>query len=84
VDKFIKWIEAKPTASITAAKVMEFIREIKYRFGVPNNTITDNKTQFTVMEFKDFCTDIGIKINYASVLHSQSSDQAERSNDMIL
>jgi hypothetical protein len=25
VDKFTKWIEAKPTASITAAKAVEFI-----------------------------------------------------------
>jgi hypothetical protein len=32
VDKFIKWIEVKPTGSITTAKVVEFIREIIYRF----------------------------------------------------
>jgi hypothetical protein len=35
VDKFTKWIEGKPVASITAAKVVEFIKEIMYRFGVP-------------------------------------------------
>jgi hypothetical protein len=28
VDKFIKWIEVKPAASIIAAKVVEFIKEI--------------------------------------------------------
>jgi hypothetical protein len=44
VDKFTKWIEAKPAASITAAKAVEFIREIMYWFGVPNNIITDNGT----------------------------------------
>jgi hypothetical protein len=44
VDKYTKWIEVKPDASITAAKVVEFIKEIMYRFGVPNNFITDNKT----------------------------------------
>jgi hypothetical protein len=44
VDKFIKWIEVKPTASITAAKVVEFIKEIMYRFGIPNNIITNNGT----------------------------------------
>jgi transposase InsO family protein len=67
VDKFTKWIEVKPVASITMAKVVEFIKEIMYRFGIPNNIITDNWTQFTAREFKDFCTDSGIKINYASV-----------------
>jgi hypothetical protein len=32
VDKFTKWIEVKPAASITVAKVVEFIKEIMYRF----------------------------------------------------
>jgi IS30 family transposase len=84
VDKFTKWIEVKPMACITAAKAVEFIREIMHRFGVPNNIITDNGTQFTVRELKDFCVDLVIKINYASVSHPQSNDQAERSNGMIL
>jgi hypothetical protein len=73
VDKFVKWIEVKPAASITMTKVVEFIKEIMYRFGVPNNIITDNGTQFTMREFKDFCADSGIKINYASVSHPQSN-----------
>jgi hypothetical protein len=44
VHKFTKWVEVKPAASITAAKVIEFLREIMYRFGIPNNIITDNGT----------------------------------------
>jgi transposase InsO family protein len=75
VDKFIKWIKVRHAASITATKVVEFIREIMYRFGVPNNIITDNGTQFTTREFKDFCVDSGIQINYASVSHPYSNDQ---------
>jgi hypothetical protein len=51
VDKFTKWIKAKSAASITDAKVVEFISEIMYRFSVPNNIITDNGTQFTAREF---------------------------------
>jgi hypothetical protein len=69
VFKFTKWIEVKPAASITVAKAMEFIKEIMYRFGGPNNIITDSRTQFTVREFKDFYADLGIKIKYASVEH---------------
>jgi putative transposase len=84
VDKFIKWIELKLVGLITAAKVVEFIKEIMYMFGVPNNIITDNETQFTTREFKDFCADSGIKINYASVSHPQSNGQVEHSNGMIL
>jgi transposase InsO family protein len=69
VDKFTKWIEVKPTASIIAVKVVEFIREIMHWFSVPNNIITDNGTQFTLREFKNFCADSGIKINHATVSH---------------
>jgi transposase InsO family protein len=63
---------------------VEFIKETMYRFGVPNNIITDNGTQFTVREFKEFCADSGIKTNYALMSHPQSNNQVERSNDMIL
>jgi hypothetical protein len=69
VDRFIKWIKVKTTTSIIVAKAAEFIKEIMYQFGVHNNIITDNGSQFTAREFKDFCTDSGIKINYASVSH---------------
>jgi transposase InsO family protein len=69
MDKFTKWIEVKPIASITTAKVVEFIKEIMYMFDVPNNIITNNGTQFTAREFEEFCVDSGIKINYASVSH---------------
>jgi hypothetical protein len=41
-----------------------------YRFGVPNNIITDNGTQFVVSEFKDFFADSSININYTSVSHT--------------
>jgi transposase InsO family protein len=51
---------------------------------MPNNIITDNEIQFTMREFKDFCADSVIKINYASVSHSQNNDQVECPNGMIL
>jgi transposase InsO family protein len=63
-------MKVKPVASITAAKAVEIIKDIMYRFGIPNNIITDNGTQFTVTEFKNFCADSGIRINYASLSHS--------------
>ena len=55
VDKFTKWVEAKPIASITAAKAVEFITEIIHRFGVMNTIIMDNGTLFTAREFTTFC-----------------------------
>jgi hypothetical protein len=42
VDKFRKCAEVTCVASMTAAKAVEFVREIMYRFGIPKNIITDN------------------------------------------
>jgi hypothetical protein len=53
VDKFTKWIKVKSIASIKAAKAVEFIQEIMYMFGRPNNIITDIGSQFTAREFKE-------------------------------
>jgi transposase InsO family protein len=39
---------------------------------MPNNIMTDNGTQFTAREFKDFYANSGIKINYALVSYMQS------------
>jgi transposase InsO family protein len=55
-----------------------------HHFGIPNTIIMDNGTQFTAREFTNFCDDVGIKINYASVSHPQSNGQVEWSNGMIL
>jgi hypothetical protein len=41
IDKFTKWIEYKPIASLTLAKAVEFIQEIMFRYGIPNIIITD-------------------------------------------
>nr|CAE02527.2 OSJNBb0003A12.14 [Oryza sativa Japonica Group] len=84
IDKFSKWIEAKPVVTITADNARDFFINIVHRFGVPNRIITDNGRQFTGGVFKDFCEDFGIKICYASVAHPMSNGQVERANGMIL
>jgi hypothetical protein len=42
VDKFTKWIEAKPVATIDSKQLVSFVRDIIFRFGVPNSIIPDN------------------------------------------
>nr|AAT77321.1 putative polyprotein [Oryza sativa Japonica Group]AAV31327.1 putative polyprotein [Oryza sativa Japonica Group] len=84
VDKFSKWIEAKPVITITADKARDFFINIVHRFGVSNRIITDNGTQFTGRVFKDFYEDFGIKICYASVAHPMNNGQVERANGMVL
>ena len=47
VDKFTKWIEAKPITNIRLEEAVKFFLDIIYRFGVPNYIITDHGTNFT-------------------------------------
>jgi transposase InsO family protein len=84
IDKFTKWIEFKPIASLTSAKAVEFIQDIIFRFGIPNSIITDLGSNFTSSEFFDFCEQKSIQIKYASVAHPRANRQVERANRMIL
>ena len=40
VDKFTKWIEAKPVKTAEAAPVIDFISGVVHRFGVPHCRIS--------------------------------------------
>ena len=42
VDKFTKWIEARPISTIKFEQAMLFFLDIVHRFGVPNSIIMDN------------------------------------------
>jgi transposase InsO family protein len=84
IDKFTKWIEYKPIASLTSAKTVEFIQNIIFRFGIPNSIITDLGSNFTSSEFFDFCEQRCIQIKYTSVAHPRTNGQVERANGMKL
>ena len=84
VDKFSKWIEAEPVPKTTTAKAIKFLQNIFVRFGTPRCIITDNGPQFTSDAFREFASDLGINVKYASVAHPQSNGQVERANGMIL
>ena len=70
VDKFTKWIEAKPVKMAEAGPVIDFISGVVHRYGVPHSIITDNGTNFTADEVKLWCKNMGIKLDYApSITH---------------
>jgi ribonuclease HI len=83
VDKFSKWIEAVPVTNQEATTAVKFFESIVYRYGVPNNIITDNGTNFTSSEFQEFAKKLGIKIKYALVAHPKSNGQVEKANGLI-
>jgi transposase InsO family protein len=84
IDKFSKWIEARPITRIKSEQVVQFFTNIIYRFGVPNLIIMDNCTQFTGKKFLRFCDDYHIRVDWSAVAHPQTNGQVECANGMIL
>jgi transposase InsO family protein len=84
IDKFTKWMEYKPIASLTSAKAVELIQDIIFRFAISNSIITDLGSNFTSSEFFDFCEQKSIQIKYASIAHPRANGQVETPNGMIL
>jgi hypothetical protein len=84
IDKFTKWVEAKPLAKIGSKQAVDFIQDIIFCFGVPNSIITDNDTQFTREKFLDFHDDNNIRVDWGAVARLHTNGQVECANDMIL
>ncbi|TKC13480.1 reverse transcriptase-like protein [Robertmurraya kyonggiensis] len=84
IDKFSKWIEARPISRIKSEQAVLFFTDIIHRFGVPNSIITDNGTQFTGKKFLEFCDNFHIRVDWSAVAHPQTNGQVERANGMIL
>jgi transposase InsO family protein len=84
VDKFSKWIEARPIVNVHSEEAVSFFTDIIYRFGIPNTIIIDNGTQFTGKKFLNFYDDNHIHVDWSAVAHPKTNGQVERANDMIL
>ncbi|GKV13663.1 hypothetical protein SLEP1_g24648 [Rubroshorea leprosula] len=85
VDYFTKWVEARPLSSLTFKKVEDFVfNSIICRYGIPNQIVADNGTQFSCSSFRDFCSSYGIKLQFTSVYHPKSNGMVESVNKCIL
>lgn len=62
----------------TSSSVINRIREVIVRFGIPEQIVSDNGRQFTSQEFQRFCKNNGIKHTMSSVYHPRSNGAAER------
>jgi hypothetical protein len=73
IDKFSKWIEARPITSIRSEQAVLFFTDIVHRFRVPNCIITDNGTQFTGKKFLDFYNDHHIRVLWSAMAHPKTN-----------
>ena len=83
VDSFSKWPEVHRCKNPTTEITIKFLRGLFARFGVVNTLVSDNGSQFTSREFKDFCESYQINHVTTAAFHPWSNRQAERFVDTL-
>ncbi|GJT78815.1 reverse transcriptase domain-containing protein [Tanacetum coccineum] len=84
MDYFIKWIKAKPVATIIGNQIKKLVWDnIVCRFRLPREIISDNGKLFRDDPFKDWCEKLCIHQHFASVKHPQTNELIERANRIL-
>ncbi|EEC19173.1 polyprotein of retroviral origin, putative [Ixodes scapularis] len=77
IDYYSKCIELKKMVSTTAAALVNTLKEICARFGIPEEIITDQGPPFDSMEFTTFNKEWDVRHNPSSPLCPRSNGQGE-------
>ncbi|RMB88636.1 hypothetical protein DUI87_34975 [Hirundo rustica rustica] len=84
VDQLTHWVEAFPSPRATAQTVARrLLEEIVPRYGIPDSIDSDQGTHFTSKIIKHLAEALGIRWEYHTPWHPQSSGQVERMNQTL-
>ena len=83
VDYFSRYIEIAKLTGLTSAAVINHLKSIMARFGIPEYFHSDGGKQFTSREFNEFARNYGFKQVVSSPNYQQSNGLAERSVQTI-
>ena len=84
-DNLSKHVIAIPIPNQTAEEVAnKFVYEIILRYGIPNEILTDQGSQFMSAVFQNCCKLMKIKNIFASVYHPESNGALERSHKVLV
>ena len=83
IDAHSKWIEAFPTSTTSSAAVIEELRPLFARFGLPETVVTDNGSGFVSQEFEEFLRKNGIKHITSASYHPATNGLAERAVQIL-
>uniref|UniRef100_A0A803PKJ1 Integrase catalytic domain-containing protein n=1 Tax=Cannabis sativa TaxID=3483 RepID=A0A803PKJ1_CANSA len=82
---FMKWgmdiVEKMPT---DPGQKVFMLANVICRFGVPKEIVTHNGSQFTSLDFKNFCNEWGIQLSFSTPRFPQSNGQAESTNETVV
>ena len=83
IDAHSKWIEAIPTNGSTSSIVIEQLRTLFSRYGIPEVIVSDNGSCFASTEFASFLSSNGVKHIMSAPYHPASNGLAERAVQII-
>ena len=83
IDAHFKYIEAMPTSGSTSQVVIEKLRTLVLRFGLPKTIVSDNGTCFTSEEFRQFLKRNGVARILSAPYHPSSNGLAERAVQVV-
>ena len=78
VDYYSRWIEIAHLPQITSSAVIDNLKAVFARQGIPEVIVSDNGTQFTSGDFAKFSEVYGFTHLASSPHHPQSNGEAER------
>ncbi|KAA3670222.1 uncharacterized protein DEA37_0003580 [Paragonimus westermani] len=83
VDAYSKWPEIVELHSATSSTTIAALRKIFSQHGFPEILVSDNETQFSSAQIRDFCSRSNFQYVFSPPYHPQSNDQAERFVDTL-
>jgi len=84
VDYTTKWVEASPLKHIESKDVINFLKDVFARHGVPEIIITDNGPQFTSDITKAMIDLYGAWVRFVAPHHQEANCQVENRNREIV
>ncbi len=84
IDGFSRFAEVKMVEAFSARSTVDFLEELRGRYGVPKVLRTDHGREFDNVILAEWCKRHGVKLQFSSVANPRSQGPVERFNRTLL
>ena len=83
VDYYTKWIEIAKLSILNSNNVICHLKSQFVKYGIPDELISDNGHQYSILAFKEFSNNYGFVHTSSSPKYPQANGEAERAVQTI-